>query len=705
MGLSEPLQAIPTSSPSLSKGLIRIVSPDGLIQKEKFDKHVAERAQHKPEVLSLASHIKTGWAAAHRAKQDIETELLRCLRQRNGEYDPSDLAKIQRHGGTDVFMMLTSVKCRAAEAKMNEVLMPPGDKPWSLDPTPIPELPEDTEAQLIQQVETEALQVLALQGIPFNQDDLDMRLNELHDQMLAEKVKMAKQAMGRMEHHIQDDLLQGGFYPALSDFIKDISTFPTAFLCGPEIKLKRVLVWKRDGDGHWSPSVEPRYTRTYRRVSPFDCYPAPGAKHIQDGYFIERIRYRRTDLMQMIGVEGYNNDAIRGALDDYGRGGLREWLAIDQERFRLENRGLEEDDPDPPIDALIYWGSVQGTKLLEWGIDKSKIPDPWADYQITGILIGNWVVMARTNGHPLGRRPYYATSFETANDAIWGKSPPMLMRDVQEVCNGTARALVNNLSIASGPQGEIATDRLQPGQDAEDIYPWKLWKVKFDTLTGKPAINWFQPDAFSAELIKVYDYFFQQASEQSGIPAYTYGNEKIGGAGETASGLAMLLNNANSNMRNVITHIDQEVIVEVIKEHWTHIMLFDDNIYKVGDVKVLARASEYLIMAEQLQLRRGEFLQNTNNPTDLAIMGLKGRASLLREQVKTLKMPNDDVVPTKDEMIIMEGQMAGVMGGEGEVPLLPQGGGGNTAQGSPEAPGGGKQGGEQVKPQEPKVTQ
>ena len=49
------------------------------------------------------------------------------------------------------------------------------------------------------------------------------------------------------------------------------------------------------------------------------------------------------------------------------------------------------------------------------------------------------------------------------------------------------------------------------------------------------------------------------------------------------------------------------------------------------------------------QLRRLEFLKNTNNDIDMAIIGIPGRATILREVAKGLKM-NEDIVPSKDEI-------------------------------------------------------
>jgi len=70
-----------------------------------------------------------------------------------------------------------------------------------------------------------------------------------------------------------------------------------------------------------------------------------------------------------------------------------------------------------------------------------------------------------------------------------------------------------------------------------------------------------------------------------------------------------------------------------------------------GDCRVKARASEYLIQQEQLQIRRTEFLQATANPIDMQITGIDGRAEILRENVKSLKMDPEKIIPKREDMI------------------------------------------------------
>jgi len=660
--------ASPTeNTPAHGYGLL-VRTPESKLQdieKSEQNRQKAIEEQQKPELLSLADHIQSAWSAAKRAKQgnNIQQRFVECLNRRNGEYTAEKLAKIHKQGGSAIYMKLTNVKCRAAESWIRDILLPPGEKPWALSPTPVPTLPEGKEVEIQTQVKEEVVQLMMMKGVEsVNAEKIQDRLLEIQDKVLEEKKEKAKKAADRFEEHINDQLVEGNYYKALSEFINDLVTYPTAFLKGPVIRRKKKMVWTEDQNGNYVPAIEILPVREYQRVAGINLFPSPGAKNIQDGYLIERIRVRRSELNTFIGVPGFKESAIRAVLNEYGEGGLREWLSIDQQMATALDRPQEQNDPDPPIDVLVFWGSVQGRKLLEWGMSGKQVPDTDIDYQITAWLIGNYVIMSRLNPHPLGHRPYYAASFESVNDSIWGKSPPELMDDCQDICNATARAIVNNMGIASGPQVEAYMNRMDPSENVEEMYPWKIWKTVDDgTGADNRALNFFQPDPIVDILLKVYEYFFKQASEQSGIPAYVYGSQEIGGAGKTASGLSMLMNAASKTLKGVIAHIDEKVISPSIKEHWNHVMLYDQDIDKIGDINVIARASDQLFIAEQLQLRRSEMLDRTNNDWDRKVISDKGRAHMLREAFDSMKMDSGKILFSNDELDAMQAAQADAM--------------------------------------------
>ena len=664
-----------------STSLLRFVGNAELNEKED-QKRQNEKVQAKPEIRGLAAYLQKRWESAKMAKYPIDDRLLKCFRAREGIYSPRELQEIRMFGGSETYMLLTNIKCRTIEAWMKDVMLPAGEKPWSVLPTPVPSLPGEAEESIGAQIAAEISDVID----QFGQEVvtlkmIDDRMRELRNEIKAQAGKEAEEEAAQIEDKVEDEFQQGAFYTALGKFLKDFSTYPAGILKGPTFKKKRSLAW----EGGKAVVREVVY-RSYDCSSPFDIYPSPNARTLQEGYLFERIRFTPAQLASLKGVDGYSEAAIDDCLENYRFGRLKQWLYTDQERARLEGRPLELIEFDDIIDALVFWGDIPPNQLIMWGMDQDIFADMFTPVPCTAILVGNQVIMAVINYDPLGRRPYYHASFEGANNSIWGMAPPELVEDCQRACNATARGLINNVGLASGPQVEVQWDRLQPNEDANKIWPWKIWKTKSDLLGhNRNAINFYQPELVARELIEVFTFFFGQAGEQLGVPAYEAGvGGQASGAGQTAHGLSMLMSAASKVMKDAIYAVDTNIIKPVVQSTTDELILAEEVEY-TGDINIMARASEYLIVAEQLQARRAEFLAVTNNPIDMAIIGHKRRAKILRENAKSLKLQGD-VVPKDDELVAAMQEnmqlMAGMGGGGGGAPGGGGGPGGPVPQGT-----------------------
>jgi len=78
-------------------------------------------------------------------------------------------------------------------------------------------------------------------------------------------------------------------------------------------------------------------------------------------------------------------------------------------------------------------------------------------------------------------------------------------------------------------------------------------------------------------------------------------------------------------------------------------MRYDSDESIKGDVQVQPRGAINLAIKETVNVRRIEFLNATANPVDIEIIGKEGRAAILREVAKSLQMPVEDVVPSREK--------------------------------------------------------
>ena len=621
-------------------------------ERQAEDRAVQDRA---PIVSAIAAHIKKRWEDAKRAKSDIETKMLAALRQRVGEYEPTKLADIRKMGGSEIFVRITDLKCSAASSWIRDVLSL--DRPWGLEPTPIPDLPADVAAGIEQQAQQQAIQQMqaGMMMMPPDPMAMEQMLAEAADQAKARAKKaMEKEARERAEKMalaIEDYLDEGGFKAALGEALDwDLVTFGTAIIRSPVVRLRRRLQWEADPmTGAWAPKEVEESFPGVERVSPFDLYPSDDAISIDDaGYLLEKYPLSRSELAAFKGTENWNAVEIDAVLEEYGRGGLREWTTTDSDRAVLAERS-DAGQYSEKLDALIFWGEIQGRLLLDWGI---KSVEPLAEYAVEAWLIGAHVVRVEIKEPHMLARPYQKAVYRQRPGSFWGLGVPELMEDVQQQANAAARALANNMALASGPMLGIDMEQMPPGEDGSKVWPWKVWRFntgKFGN-TNTPPISFFQPQMHAMELMQIYEKWVRIADEVTGIPAYVQGNENVGGAGKTASGLSMLMGAATKQIKSVIANIDAGLIEPLIDGFFRYAMLYhpDDSIK--GDCKIVSKGSTALMIREQAQIRRNEFLASTNNPVDLQIMGLGRRAELLRRVAETLSIDADDIAPTREEM-------------------------------------------------------
>ena len=686
----------------------------------------ARERQNQPVITSLAAHVRSCWQAAKDAKRDIEDVMIESLRRKKGEYSPSKLREIREQGGSEIFMALTDEKCAAVSSWLMDTLFPSdGDKPWGVEPTPVPELSPEQMQGVQQRVQGEMMADLKdmvimeiEQGAIQSEQQAFQRLQQLGQkraeslaaQLQEQMQQAAKDARDKIERKLDDVIAESSWDDALSEVVEDIATFPCGILKGPVLRRKKKLTWTAQqqqmipqkpsqpmpqpgvGVGQQMAGapgapmpVQGQQTQGYpintpppvqvldnvelefSRVSPLDIYPMPNARTPEDGIF-ERHSMSGKEFSSLVGVDGFDDEAVRLVLKEYGRYGKLNWLNADNDTDRrdLEDRPHEDKSPVGRIEILQYWDNIQGLMLLEHGMDASQVPDPLDYYSAEVWLVDNIVIKAELNGDPLGRVPYHKASFRERNGSFWGSGPPQIIKDSQEACNAAARNIINNMSISSGPQVVYDISQLPPGMDLEAMRPWKIWQINgtqsIGGATGRSPVSFAMPPSVTGELMAVYEFFSNEADTKLGVPKYTYGGDAKGGALETASGLSIMMGNATRGIKNVVRSMDRDLVKPTIERlHEWLLMYSGDPEYYEGDIKLFARGTTAMIIKEQVAVRRNELLQTVvSSPPILGIIGERGLAAMLRDIFGGVDFTADDIVPSEEDIAkkMMQQQVA-----------------------------------------------
>lgn len=629
---------------------------------------IAQRTEGETLKMSLHGKIRSDWEKAKNDKRTIQQKMIDNLLQKRGEYDATKLAQIKELG-SDIFMLITDVKCRTALAMLREIYANPSEKPWAIEPTPVPKLTPQMEQLAVltfmKQVETFLMQIQATvdQQPDLVDEIITDALPKFKKEFKSIQKEIADEKAEEMMLKMEDQLVEGGFYKALLSCLDDLVTLKAGFLKGPVYRKKKILTIEQSAMGKGKKVVKEEIRPEWDSPSAFDIFPFPGVIDINKGGLIELLRYTRTDLQGMIGLDGFDEVAIREVLRNFAQKGLHQWTWDADEIQKAEAQGRETSqyyDWDT-IDCLEYHNAIPGRFILEWG--GISVPegaksatfmgyeiDPDFDYEAIVWIIDRWILKISLNENELGNKNYYKASYVEEKGSFWGRGVPETMTDGQQVCNAVMRALQNNVGIASGPQVGIDQESLAPGVDPNRMWPWKIWRFLRQAFSSKtePFMQFFQPQMHVQELITAYDRGNKICDEHSAIAGFTHGDRNIQGAGNTVSGFALFAGMQNRGIKDVALQVDMFVVQPAIEALYYENYDLDEALEYIGDVKIRARGSAYVLMKETESIRRNDFLRATANAFDMQMMGQEGRREALYETAKDLFPYPLKIVPPSD---------------------------------------------------------
>jgi hypothetical protein len=87
-----------------------------------------------------------------------------------------------------------------------------------------------------------------------------------------------------------------------------------------------------------------------------------------------------------------------------------------------------------------------------------------------------------------------------------------------------------------------------------------------------------------------------------------------------------------------------------VERQFVYNMRYDPDDEIKGDLQIIPRGATNLAVRETVNVRRVEFLNATGNEVDMSIIGIDGRAAILREVAKGLQMPVDQIVPSREKL-------------------------------------------------------
>jgi hypothetical protein len=472
--------------------------------------------EQEPVVSDLASYVTQRFheAASRRMQEGVDEQIAAGLRAVKRQLSPGEV-QLLKDSGEDVasviYSSVTDTKIRGGRAWLLDILANAKDRPYTIAPTPIPDLPPDAEDAIVRRLEEDVVAQLGpdVTEVP---PDIEARAARLKSEAIKRAQELAAAAAKRIELRVHDRIAQSGWHKAFEEFALDIMMYPAAIMKGPYMAVNRQLAWD---NGKLVAVAKPEYRIS--RVAPIDFYPGPNK-----AYVIEVARMSASDLIDaQQGLSGIDKVAVDSLLAKHPLGSLNK---SPTETPVPQSASVA---PDAQYEVLIYNGRLS-TELLA----KANISVKVGEHAEVEVWVCNDIVLrAVRNPNLLGRRPYHVASFAPIPGSDWGRALPDILSDIQRTCNALMRAMVRNMAFSAGPIGEYDANRLEGETNVGNIVPGRMYRANNDALVPNrsPALRFQIIPSNAQQMLSIHAAFLKLADDVSGIPAYALGNPQTAG--------------------------------------------------------------------------------------------------------------------------------------------------------------------------------
>ena len=587
--------------------------------------------------------------------------LRQCYDQYHGILSPTE-QKIIDDIGVDAHVNLSAMKEGVVQGSLAESLIQAWQLPWTIQPTPVPDLSDSGELMVAQSVQQSVEQ--GFRG------DLRSLVYSLKSEAARKELEHAQDIADNMMKLITDQCAEGGWNRAMFGFINNFCVYPYAVLAGP-IPTRRVRM-------QWSgETLRPKYETFYefKSISPWDFWWSPDSPDTQrgTGIFI-RQRWTRQQLLDAAKMTSYIGENIIKVLDDANRNDFRyHWISNNPEQ--TDSQVLSWRDNDTTIDILIHWGYFSGRELTKYGVPGLEDNE---FYNAMVTMCGRHIIQVLVEKNPtLNKRPVFTASFYTTQDRIPGESIPQRLRDVERCYETCLRYLISNAYYGSAPITEADYARVSKYMSDEDIgriIPGSMYFSDPELGNATPAFKYYSLPNNMAAFQNALVYFMDLADRVTNIPAALHGTAQGSGANRTFRGAAMLQSNAVKAIQSAVFNIDEFVYKPLGELLYNYNMVYSKDQTVKGDCKIMARGVTALLQKETDRQNSYEILQMVASAgQQLAALpnGAKIVQWALKNEFENMGVPKELL---KDEG--MQGQNQAGQGIPGGIP----GQGGQEAQ-------------------------
>lgn len=613
------------------------MNPDDLTPEQAEELALAQE-EREGRLQSLGSTLSVKLKKYISAREPIERRMIEDLRQYHGRYDRETEARMNdpEYKRSKVFANITRSKTNAAESRISDMLFPADDRNWGIQPTPNPEI-----SNLAKQAKP------PVDGEPIP--------DEAHEANVADSLmKTAKDRSKAMEREIEDQLVEARYNIEARRCIHQASVLGTGVLKGPINVVRSNRRWGKVVDPATGEAVRVLEVTEDKKPSAewvdiWNFYPDLSAQRVEECEAIfERKFVSKKQLREMAKRPGFLVDKVREVLEAEPREFSTSSEHIDRLREIAGVTGIVD---DTRYELWEYHGPIDVEDLEACGCEVDD--DAMKNHEGVVLFIGEFVIFADLNPMETEDRPYSVWCWEEDETCLFGYGVPYLMRTPQRILNAAWRMLMDNSGNSVGPQVVAKVGKVQPANGSWQLESMKMWFATDPNLPVNDCFATFDINSHQAELANIINMAEAFADKETNLPMIAQGEQ--GTAPDTATGMSMLMNAANTVLRRMVKAFDDNVTKPMISRFYDWNMQFSEKEDIKGDFSVDARGTTALMVKELQTQQLMQFGQFYGHPAFAPILAAKAPA-YMRKIAESMRLSSDEVVPTDEEIGQMQKQ-------------------------------------------------
>lgn len=476
---------------------------------------------------------------------------------------------------SNVFVNITQPYVDMASARVSDMLLPNDDKPFSIEPTPMPDIVAATNDPTM--IQTAAGQKPA---------------GEIAQMMVDEAMESAKKA----ESRVWDWLVEAQWHAEMRQIIEDAAKVGSGILKGPFPVKKKSKAIVRGPDGTMKLTIVEKTQPDSKRIDYWNFYPDPACgQNIQNGsYTWEKDRITARQLSELKGSLSYIDSQID--------------LVLEEGPQRKYQEGADRSDKDL-FEIWYFHGFADHDDLMAAGCEC----DPGKTLPVIVTMVNDRVIKAALSTLDSGEFPYDVMVWQRKANTWTGKGVARQVRTPQRMVNSATRNMLDNAGLSAGPQIVVRYGAVRPGDGVWEMTPRKLWFLDegADIDDARKAIQSIVIPSMQVELMNIVNYGMELAEKVTSMPLMMQGQQ--GAATETVGGMTLLQNNASAVLRRIAKIFDDDITIPKIHRYYEWILLYGDDPKEKGDFVIQAKGSTALYERDaqnQAILQMGAFVKD-----------------------------------------------------------------------------------------------